>query len=485
MSCKYHLHLMGEGSEKSLLIEDFGDAIVCRGRVFLRDTVEHCINTSPGQCWGEYIETPAGSFVDGEQLSRSTQLCIDDVGQSFVITEIVSTDPICIRTSRHLGVPSYSTEEENIGCLRGVAKLGTRRNYDKLIVCSFNEDASALLIPAEIDGLPVRGVELLNRNLENIETLIISEGIEELSIDFYGAHKLSRLVIPEGITLPRALDNIGDTLWFRSQPPQPIYISDCYCGTPGGGSNGVRSLNIPEGISYVSAGADFHSYWHSIKTPSSLCRIGAMAFATNHCLEELNLSEGLRRIDAAAFYGVNRLKSLYLPDSLITLGDGCFKDSWSLQEVSVGKEKFANGFKVHSLTIRSPEGDSHLSLSPPIVVPLTDRISAYPKGSAFCLAEKSYNSLEELTAYSVRENPGLFLDIHGRKIWSIGVYDRCRPTDDGGYECIQRWFYKDGGCVTQIEQVKADGTILVREGVGILDVPYVLRDFVGEIFEFE
>lgn len=482
MSCKYHLYFTSAESEKSLLIEDFGDAIVCHGRVFLRDTVEHSINTSPGQCWGEYIEAPAGSFVDGEQLSRSMQLCIDDVGQSSVITEIVSTDPLCIRTVRHVGVPAYSCHEENEIYRGSVTRLHTRRNYDKLIVCSFSENASTLLIPAELEGLPVRAVELLDRNLKNVETLIISEGIEELSIDFYGAHKLSRLVIPDGIVLKRALDNISDTLWFRSQPPEPIYISDCYCGTPGGGSGGVRSLIIPEGISYVSAGADFHSYWHSIKTPSSLCRIGAMAFATNHCLEELNFSEGLRRIDSEAFYSAERLKSLYLPDSLVTLGDNCFRDAWSLQEVSVGKEKFAKGFKVHSLTIRSPGGDNHLSLSPPIVVPIADRISAYPKGKRFFLAGKSYNSLEELTTYSVRESPGVFLDIHGRKIWSIGVYDRCSPTDDGGYECIRRWFYKENGCVTQIEQVKADGTVLVREGIGPIDVPYVMRSLVGEIF---
>ncbi len=483
MSCKYTLSYLRNGKEKHFLIEDFDDAIFCEGRVFLRETVEHCINTAPGQCWGAYVDAPAGSFLDGEMLSRPMQLCIDDVGQSFVITEIVSTAPLSIRSCRHVCVayPSEGEQEKNSHCK--IAKLETKRNYDTLIVNGFSGDASTLLIPAELDGFSVRRVQLMCCDFSNVETLIISKGIDELAIDFSGARKLSRLIIPQDISLMRPLDNICETAWFDSQPPEPIYISGCYCGTPGGGSGGVRSLVIPEGIYYIAAGADFHSYWHSIKTPESLCRIGALAFATNHCLEELNLSEGLKRIDTGAFYQSDRLKSLYLPDSLITLGKDCFKKAMFLQDVSVGKEKFAERFQVHKLTIRTPNGDKHLSLCPPIAVPLTDRIRSYTKGSGFIVGSKSYKNLHELTSHPMQDPPWAFLDVHGREIRSIAVLDRCRPTGDGGYECVQRWFYKENSCISQIEQVEADGTILVREGIGVLDVPYIMRDLAAELFD--
>ena len=63
MSCKYILNYERDGLCRQLSIEDFGDAIFCEGRVFLRERVSHYINTSPGQCWGEYVDVPAGAFV--------------------------------------------------------------------------------------------------------------------------------------------------------------------------------------------------------------------------------------------------------------------------------------------------------------------------------------------------------------------------------------------------------------------------------------
>jgi len=480
MYCKYYLKWEELGSEKHLLIEDFGDAFVCEGRVFFRETVEHSINTLPGQCWGDYIDLPKGCFLDGEWLKRPTSLCIDDVGLSYIVTEIISTEPLSIKSVRHLGVDT--SEEKSKPRCSTVAELIVERKYDKLRVSGIATAARNLLIPAEINGMAVGKVDLSNADLDMVETLIVSEGLDEVSIDFSTANRLSRLVLPKDIRLTRPLDYISETPWFNAQPPKSLYIGDCYCGTPGGGSGSLRCLIIPEGIAYVAAGADFHSYWHSIKIPDSVCRIGRLAFATNHCLEELSLGEGLSRIDEGAFYQAERLKHLYLPDRLKKLGSDCFKKVPLLESASVPNEELSQRFSPHSLTIRGEE-EKHLSKSPPIIFPLTDLIRAYPQGAAFFVKGKSYNSLSDLTAYPIPEKPGSFLDIHGREIISITVVDRCRRIGEGEYERVQRWFYKENGSVSQIERVGADGTILVREGITALDVPYVMRNFVGDIFK--
>ncbi len=479
MYCKYYLVWKEAGEKKRLLVEDFGDAFVCEGRVFFRETVEHGINTMPGQCWGDTVSLPAGCFLDGEWLSRASCVCIDDVGQSYVVTEIVSTEPLSIKSVRHVGVDAFAEMSKRRSA---VAELKFERKREKLCVSGIVSPSQNLLIPAEFEGLPVGKVDLSDADLSAVETLIVSEGLEDVSIDFSTAEKLTHLVLPKDLRLNRPLDYISHTPWFKAQPPESIYFADCYCGTPGGGSGGMRCLIIPEGIAYVAAGADFHSYWHSVKTPESLCRIGRLAFATNHCLEELSLGEGLHRIDEGAFCQADRLKNLYLPSRLKKLGDNCFKQLPLLESVSVPNDELAELFSPHSLTVRGEEGEKHFSKSPPIVFPLTDRIRAYPEGSAFFVKGKSYSKLEDLTAYSLPEKPCSFLDVHGREIISISVLDRCRRIGEDEYECVQRRYYKEGGCVTQIERVEADGTVLVREGISVLDVPYVLRDYVCDIF---
>lgn len=477
MYCKYYLNSEEESIGKRLLVEDFGAAFVCEGRVFLRETVRHRINTAPGQCWGEYIEIPGGAFLDGEYLKRPTSVCIDDVGQSYIITEIISTEPLRIKSIRHIGVDFTEEHREDS------AGLIYERKYDRLRIMGCTKGIAELLLPCEINGMTVGRVDLSPADLKDVETLIISEGIEELSIDFSSAKKLRRLVIPTEIQLVRPLDYISETPWFAAQPPEPLYIGDCYCGTPGGGSGGMRCLIIPEGIAYVAAGADFHSYWHSIKTPESLCRIGRLAFATNHCLEELSLGEGLNRMDDGAFYQAERLKNLYLPSALKRLGKDCFKRVPLIESVSLASSELAQRFSPHKLVIRSEDGERCFSKAPPIVIPLTDRIRAYPPKAPFFVAGKSYSSVNELTVHPLPDSPGSFLDVHGREIVSIAVVDHCRRNEDGDFECVHRWFYKEGKCITQIEVVAADGTTLVREGISRLDVPYVMRSYVSGLFK--
>ena len=480
MSCKYTLVYPSAETELRLKLEDFGDAIVCEGRVFPRETVEHSVNTAPGQCWGNYIDVPAGAFVDGEYSERPVQLCIDDVGQSHTVTIVESLDPLRIRTILHRGVDADGEKEPKV-CTLG---LCWQFGEDYADVVGLLGSSTELLIPAEYMGLPVRRVCLSDDGLDELETLIISPGVKELSIDFYDSYGLSRLEIPDDICLLSPLDYISNTAWFRSRRPEPVYVAGCYCGTPGGGSGGVRSLTIPEGISSVAAGADFHSYWHSIKTPESLRSIGRLAFATCYCLEELNIAEGLKTIHSEAFYECRRLKSLCLPDSLEMLGDGSFTRATFLQDVSVPNEKFAEPFCAHRIAIRSENGEQIISKSPPIVIPLSDRIVAYPQGSSFTAAGKSYKALSELSHHKLSPTGSEYLDIHGRKIWLFGAIDKYyregyAAIDDCFHDgLLERWYIKEDDVITQIEYT-SDHSILVREGIGILDVPYTIRNMVA------
>lgn len=465
MTSKYILR----HEERELHIEDFGFALLCEGRVFLREKRIHRINTSPGQCWGEYVQVPAGAFVDGEYSPRPCELCIDDIGQSHTVTIVESFSPLLISSVTHVGGEHYPGEEES-----GNEYLSCIEKRGGVVISGFPEICKELLIPCRYKGLPVIGVDLRECSMEKVETLIISEGVSELALDFSDAYALSRFEFPADPTLLCPMDGISSTDWFRAKPHVPLYIADCYCGTPGRGSGGVRSLVIPEGIRSVADGADFHCYWHNIKTPSTLRVIGRMAFATCHCLEELDLGEGLETIEFGAFSECARLKSLYLPSSLRSLGGLCFDRAEMLHEVSIPREIFAEHFSQRKLILRTDEGEKLLQDRPPIVVPITDRVSAWPEGAPFTAAGRSYNSLSELSAHRLSWEDYSYLDVHGRKAWLIAAYD------DGIMGIVQRRYIKEGDAVTQVELI-VDGTVLVREGIGILDVPHALRNIAARV----
>jgi len=465
MTSKYILrHEAGE-----LRIEDFGFALLCQGRVFLREKRIHRINTSPGQCWGEYIQVPAGAFVDGEYSPRPCELCIDDIGLSHTVTIVESFSPLLISSVTHVGGEYCPGEEESEN-----EYLSYREENGGIVITDFPENSKELLIPCRYKGLTVIGADLRECSMEKVETLIISENVRELALDFSDAYALRRFEFPAEPTLLCPINGISSTDWFRAKPHEPLYIADCYCGTPGRGSGGVRSLVIPEGIQSVADGADFHCYWHSIKTPSTLRVIGRMAFATCHCLEELNLSEGLEKIEFGAFSECNRLKSLYLPTSLRSLGGICFDRAVMLHEISIPRESFAEHFFHRRLILRTDEGEKLLQDCPPIVIPITDRVSAWPEGAPFTAAGRTYKCLSELSAHRLSWEDYSYLDVHGRKAWLIAAYD------DGMMGIVQRRYIKEGDTVTQVELI-VDGTVLVRDGIGILDVPHALRNIAAKV----
>ncbi len=459
---------------QELHIEDFGFALLCQGRVFLREKCVHPINTSPGQCWGDYIQVPAGAFVDGEYSPRPCELCVDDIGMSHTVTIVESFSPLLISSVTHVGGEYYPGEEESENQC-----FSYREGEGGIVITDFPDKCKELLIPCRYKGMPVIGADLRECSMEKVETLIISEGVSELALDFSDAYALKRFEIPAQPTLLCPIDGISSTDWFRSKPCEPLYIADCYCGTPGRGSGGVRSLVIPEGIRSVADGADFHCYWHSIKTPSTLRSIGRTAFATCHCLEELNLAEGLEKIEFGAFSECNRIKSLYLPSSLRILGGLCFDRAVMLHEISIAREIFADRFFHKKLILRTKDGEKLLQDCPPLLIPITDRISAWPEGVPFTAAGRTYNSLSELSTNRLNWENYSYLDVHGRKSWLIAAYD------DEFMGITQRRYIKEGDCVTQIE-LCLDGTVLVREGIGILDVPHALRNIAARVvFELE
>lgn len=122
----------------------------------------------------------------------------------------------------------------------------------------------------------------------------------------------------------------------------------------------IPSTVVYNGETYTVTGIGLFSFSSSgitsMTLPPTIDHIGSTAFG-NSKLEEINLPSSLKHIYMFAFSGCKNLKSIVLPDGLLTLGDMAFMYDSSLEEInlpstltSLGGECFS-GTSIRSLTI--------------------------------------------------------------------------------------------------------------------------------------
>ena len=122
----------------------------------------------------------------------------------------------------------------------------------------------------------------------------------------------------------------------------------------------IPSTVLYNGGTYTVTGIGLFSFSSSgitsMTLPPTIDHIGSTAFG-NSALEEINLPSSLRHIYMFAFSGCKNLKSIVLPEGLLTLGDMAFMYDSGLEEInlpstltSLGGNCFT-GTSIRSLTI--------------------------------------------------------------------------------------------------------------------------------------
>ena len=100
--------------------------------------------------------------------------------------------------------------------------------------------------------------------------------------------------------------------------------------------NANRDVEIPEGVERIEASAfKGHDRLRSVMFPESIVRIGDEAFARCPELREAILPEGLSAVPTRAFYDCRKLATVFLPDRIQTVGKQAFAGCTSLAKVSL------------------------------------------------------------------------------------------------------------------------------------------------------
>jgi len=169
--------------------------------------------------------------------------------------------------------------------------FGITIQYDEVRIRNWSGDATGLIIPAEIDGLPVTEI-----------------GHNSFSVHGDYMSQLTSLIIPDSV---RRIENFA----FANVQ--------------------LESLVLGNNVEYIGNSAFARNALLALVIPDSVVHIGSSAFIGNDNLESLTIGSGVTHIGAQAF-NETRLTSLFVPDNVQYIGARAFGGSHLLSTITIG-----------------------------------------------------------------------------------------------------------------------------------------------------
>ena len=167
-----------------------------------------------------------------------------------------------------------------------------------------------LVIPGEYKGLPVTKVYGAMGE-RSIETIIISEGIQEISVDFDYCRDIKNIYIPASVSyIPECTFNCRATMgghgFIKSNVIEKIVVAEGnpYYYVDGNCLIDRRSQKIILGCNNSI-----------IPNDGSVKSIGRAAFANCHAIESIIIPKSIVEIEYAAFDNCDNLKRVYITSS--------------------------------------------------------------------------------------------------------------------------------------------------------------------------
>lgn len=169
-----------------------------------------------------------------------------------------------------------------------------------------------LVFPAEYKGLPVTKIYGKFLGDSSIETIIISEGIKEISIGFDYCRDIKNIYIPAsviyiGVCTFNCRATMGGHGFIKSNVIEKIVVAE---GNPCYYVDG--NCLIEKSSKKIILGCDSSV----IPDDGSVKIIGEAAFANCQAIETIILPKSITEIEASAFNNCDNLKKIYITSSV-------------------------------------------------------------------------------------------------------------------------------------------------------------------------
>ena len=239
------------------------------------------------------------------------------------------------------------TKEENIESSAENAQVVEKSNelYEytvdsetgEVTITKYLGNESVVVVPEQIENGKVVAIGgSAFYSCENLEKIILNEGLERIGSDFIGRTAITELTVPQTVTeMPRALygaDKLKKLVFEEGIKKIPDELSDSY---------------------YTSQ----YPKIEEVSIPESVEEIGTRAFYNCEGLEQIDLPENLKEVGIQSFYGCSGLKEVNLPGGVVSVGSGAFADCENLEKITLneGLERiesdFIGGTAVTELTV--------------------------------------------------------------------------------------------------------------------------------------
>ena len=213
------------------------------------------------------------------------------------------------------------------------------RNGSGITITKFTGDCYSgdrnVVIPAEIDGLPVTSIGNHAFDCEDwMENITIPDNVT--IIGNYAFHDCKRL---KNVTIPNNVTSIGEHAFHGCEDLKNITIpgsvkeigkyafTSCYL---------LEDVTILDGVTTISdIMFDDCKNLKNITIPDSVTSIGVDAFANCAALTSITIPDSVTNIGEYAFQGCISLTDVTIPDGVTTIGKSTFSYCSSLKNVII------------------------------------------------------------------------------------------------------------------------------------------------------
>ncbi len=248
---------------------------------------------------------------------------------------------------------SEDTTEEPEEITSGEYTYYIDEDYGGAVITAYEPEESNVVIPDEIDGVPVVGLDdFLFDDQTQIETVTIPKNLCHIGATAFYGTSIREFFVEEGHSMYKAEDGVlfsRDGIALVAYPPKkedtsytvPDGVEELYHGCFAGNTY-LTELTLPDGLIYIDSWAfaytiiqeldipdsvtTIESYAFaymkrllSIKTPPELLVINSATFAGCSNLSEVTLNEGLTDINQCAFAGTE-VRSIVIPTTVENIG---------------------------------------------------------------------------------------------------------------------------------------------------------------------
>ena len=204
-----------------------------------------------------------------------------------------------------------------------------------------------VVIPDTLGGYPVTAIgDWVFFELGSITSVTIPEGVTAIGdFAFCDAVGLTNVIIPNSVKYV-GRSAFSDTPWFNNLSSEFVIVGNNLLIKYNGSLDDVV---IPDGVMTIGALVFEGKSLKTLTMPDSVITIGDGAVSACRYLETVNLSENLESVGNEAFATCPKLTSITFPKSLAFIGDSIFGGCTELQNVeflgnltSIGNRVFAN-----------------------------------------------------------------------------------------------------------------------------------------------